>query len=343
MHTEHHAGCLRDGNCKYGYPHRYNAQPYFDDRGRFHPRRLTEEDRYVVSHSPFLLRKYKCHINVEIIRDTNVLDYLFTYVFKGPDSEHFKVISVLQQDLGITDDFELYRRSRFVSSMEAMWRIFEYPPAHKFPTVKRLPVHLKDTNWVHYSAKELQHDDYTIAPDAHLSPLERYLFRPWSLRPYKYEQFYSTYYHCPKGVLPENPQVVQDGDFDEPPFGTAQLFVRKRQRPDVVVRMRLLSPTAGNNTQQLIMSRCRYLNFLTDRSLTGELWYLRLLLKHTSPWGSWEDIMSFVDQDGNRQHCSTYQETCRRLGIITADNTEAQLALEEAKQWQSSGKQVSLH
>uniref|UniRef100_A0A8R1E586 Helitron helicase-like domain-containing protein n=1 Tax=Caenorhabditis japonica TaxID=281687 RepID=A0A8R1E586_CAEJA len=40
---------------------------------------------YVVSHNPYLLLKYACHINVEVISTVKVIKYIFKYIHKGSD------------------------------------------------------------------------------------------------------------------------------------------------------------------------------------------------------------------------------------------------------------------
>ena len=43
------------------------------------------DNRRVVPHNPYLLLKYQCHINVEVVASIAAIKYLYKYVFKGPD------------------------------------------------------------------------------------------------------------------------------------------------------------------------------------------------------------------------------------------------------------------
>ena len=43
------------------------------------------DNRWVVPYSPYLLKKFDCHINVEFCQCIIVLKYLFMYHFKGED------------------------------------------------------------------------------------------------------------------------------------------------------------------------------------------------------------------------------------------------------------------
>lgn len=48
--------------------------------------KIVEADStYVVSHSPALLLKYRCHINVEITSTIKMIKYMFKYIHKGSD------------------------------------------------------------------------------------------------------------------------------------------------------------------------------------------------------------------------------------------------------------------
>ncbi len=41
------------------------------------------DDSWVVPYNPYLLLKYRTHINVEIVTNANLVKYLCKYVFKG--------------------------------------------------------------------------------------------------------------------------------------------------------------------------------------------------------------------------------------------------------------------
>ncbi len=43
------------------------------------------DNRRVVPHNPYLLLKYQCHINVEVVASIAAIKYVYKYVFKGPD------------------------------------------------------------------------------------------------------------------------------------------------------------------------------------------------------------------------------------------------------------------
>jgi hypothetical protein len=53
---------------------------------------MTEvNNSLVVPYNPYLIQKYDCHINVEICSSVMVVQYLFKYVYKGPDYLNFRI------------------------------------------------------------------------------------------------------------------------------------------------------------------------------------------------------------------------------------------------------------
>ena len=95
------APCMVDGKCKKCFPKRflpatrkpddaiypeYRRRPSNAYRGAsvtYNGR--TINNSWVVPHSPYLLLKYDCHINVETCVSMKGIKYLYKYCFKGPD------------------------------------------------------------------------------------------------------------------------------------------------------------------------------------------------------------------------------------------------------------------
>ena len=44
------------------------------------------DNRWVVPYNPYLTRRYKCHINVEVCSSIKVIKYLYKYIYKGRPS-----------------------------------------------------------------------------------------------------------------------------------------------------------------------------------------------------------------------------------------------------------------
>ena len=100
-------------------------------------------DEFVVPYNPYLLSKYNCHINVEVCNSIKAIKYLFKYIYKGNDH------AVIQVDE--FDEINKYMNSRYVSSVEAFWRIKSFKIHGRSPSVFRLPVHLEDLHNVTFT------------------------------------------------------------------------------------------------------------------------------------------------------------------------------------------------
>lgn len=80
---------------------------------------------------------FNAHINVEWCNNARAIKYLFKYIAKGPD----KATMVIKDD--VQDEIKAYLDCRYLSASEAAWRILEFDIQERYPSVMRLPVHLK--------------------------------------------------------------------------------------------------------------------------------------------------------------------------------------------------------
>ena len=69
--------------------------------------------------------------------------YIHKYIHKGPDR------ATVQFDTG-PNEIQQYVSGRYIGSMEAAWRIFEYPRHEHAPSVKALVIHLPGLHTVAY-------------------------------------------------------------------------------------------------------------------------------------------------------------------------------------------------
>jgi len=111
----------------------------------------------VVPHNVDLLTKYDAHINVEICNSVLAIKYLYKYVYKGHDRA---TITLARLDSGINsqsrdaepvDKIKMYLDARYISSSEAIWRIFHYRLHGRSPNVQRLAVHLPEKQYVTFN------------------------------------------------------------------------------------------------------------------------------------------------------------------------------------------------
>jgi hypothetical protein len=75
--------------CRFGYPHPLQNETSVDIEGRVHYRRRRPGDEWVVPHCLPLLRKFQCHLNVEVANTSHIFQYLFKYIHKGTPSSTF--------------------------------------------------------------------------------------------------------------------------------------------------------------------------------------------------------------------------------------------------------------
>ncbi|KAG1494147.1 hypothetical protein G6F46_009148 [Rhizopus delemar] len=71
-------------------------------------------NQHVVPYNPFLTKKYKAHINVELCGSIDAIKYINKYVYKGPDrtTVHLK---------NENDEIEMYLTSRYIGPTESVW------------------------------------------------------------------------------------------------------------------------------------------------------------------------------------------------------------------------------
>ncbi|XP_018787701.1 PREDICTED: uncharacterized protein LOC108968244 [Bactrocera latifrons] len=75
------------------------------------------DKRWIVPFSPILSKTFEAHINVEFWNSVKSIKYICKYVKKGSDMAIFAVTNT-------NDEVSDYQMGRYVSSNEAIWRIF---------------------------------------------------------------------------------------------------------------------------------------------------------------------------------------------------------------------------
>ena len=159
----------RYGACESGFPEDYCERSHFaEEDGSAVYRRRSPEDgggshvvknfrigkkridfeytsRDVVSHNLFLLRTFKCHINVKICSSLKVIKYLLWYPFKG----EARVIGSIENEEAV-NEVKVFEDMRTVGATEAFWRFYEFPLHTRYPKVYSLDIHLEDQQHIYF-------------------------------------------------------------------------------------------------------------------------------------------------------------------------------------------------
>jgi hypothetical protein len=87
-----------------------------------------------VPYNPYLIRRYKAHINVEICITIQAIKYIHKYVYKRRDKATLEIAN--------TDEIRRYMTCRYISLFQAVWDLLQFPMHAKYPDITRLPLHL---------------------------------------------------------------------------------------------------------------------------------------------------------------------------------------------------------
>ncbi|KRH94495.1 putative helitron helicase-like protein, partial [Pseudoloma neurophilia] len=127
IHGPCNVHCLVNGTCKKGFPKQVNKVThlttndyprYKRGEGQTEYNGRVYDNRYVVPYNAWLSLKYQSHINVEVSSSLLTVKYLNKYITKGYDLADVDVRTG-------ESEVERFRNVRYLTGMEAMWRIFE--------------------------------------------------------------------------------------------------------------------------------------------------------------------------------------------------------------------------
>ncbi|XP_060519933.1 uncharacterized protein LOC132698089 [Cylas formicarius] len=164
--------------CAKGYPkafrrdtvlnfHRFNGRPEYarPDDGRFVIFAGNRYDnRRIVPYNRWAAMKYRTHINFEGVGSFASIRYLYKYCHKGPDCITIQMRG--QNNEVDWDEIRNYTDCRYISSMEACWRIFAYKLHDRPHAVVTLPVHLENEQPVTFDEDEDEDELLTRVADA---------------------------------------------------------------------------------------------------------------------------------------------------------------------------------
>ncbi|CAH9123552.1 unnamed protein product [Cuscuta epithymum] len=146
-----------DPKCRSKYPHTFSPLTVFDEdcfpsyRRRdtgitVEVRKHKLDNRWIVPYNSHLLRKFDCHINVEVCASVRSVKYIYKYVYKGHDRVSMSLSESGEE--GLIDEISDFQKARWVSAPEAAWRIFSFPISQMRPAVLQLQVHLENAHYL---------------------------------------------------------------------------------------------------------------------------------------------------------------------------------------------------
>ena len=160
--------CNRTGKCDKHFPKEFvhdtiqglNSFPKYRRRspseggftGIIHLRpsraEFTVDNQWVVPYNPWLLRQFRCHINLEICSSIKAIKYILKYINKGCDQAIFSLENTSNQN---RDEIQQYLDGRYVGANEAFMRLMHEPVHRCHPPVIKLSVHLENGQRVYFN------------------------------------------------------------------------------------------------------------------------------------------------------------------------------------------------
>jgi hypothetical protein len=168
--------CMRNGKCSKNYPKPLRNDTIIgEDAFAQYRRRSVEEgghtfnkrlrngtifkmdNSWVVPHMPYLIAKFDAHINTEYCATIKSIKYLFKYEFKGNDQATvtFDHDHAEEENPINRNEIEIFQNKRYVSSVEACWRLFKFEVCAFKPSIVRLPIHLPEQQRVLYDPNDI--------------------------------------------------------------------------------------------------------------------------------------------------------------------------------------------
>jgi hypothetical protein len=149
---------MEESKCKKQYPRKFQSETVMDVNGYLiYQRRgahfwFMELNWTIIGWYRTMFTKYDAHINVKVCNNICAVKYLFKYIYKGHD--HAIVEISCQSNNGTegnvveADDIKKYLDYRYVSTSEAVWRIFKFDMHERFLVVEHLQYHLPNQQMV---------------------------------------------------------------------------------------------------------------------------------------------------------------------------------------------------
>lgn len=110
--------------------------------------KMVVDNRWIVPHCPLLSKMFDAHVNVEYCHSVKSIKYVLKYVNKGCDMAVFGLSNSVSHD-----EVTQFQTGRYISSNEAVWRIFDFSIHERYPAVMHLSVHLENGQRVYFTSE----------------------------------------------------------------------------------------------------------------------------------------------------------------------------------------------
>ncbi|GAA0183206.1 hypothetical protein LIER_30666 [Lithospermum erythrorhizon] len=168
--------CMVNGKCKNHYPkefaecttHGKGTYPAYRRRNNGRTAKVRGhilDNRWVIPYNLALLAEFNCHINIELCCDIKAVKYLYKYIHKGHHKVLFKVGS--DSEVSTVNEIADFQNARWVSPVEATWRILGFPLYGMCPAVIQIQVHMPNFHCIQFE------DDTDLEDLLHNEGLQR--------------------------------------------------------------------------------------------------------------------------------------------------------------------------
>ena len=348
---------VHQDSCKYFYPKPVQALTTLDEKG-FVLYKRNAKSVWVVPSVAAMLRRYHCHINVEVAASVSIIAYLFKYVFKGSDSATVAMRTVAPQGnapvpptIGAVtpptpDACDEFLTTRFTGSTEAAMHFFGFHRCRMTPSVDELPVHLPGHDNI---IVDEANEDVRDVVNHTKSQIAIYFLRPknrtrlvtnpipptnyfTNLKPaLAHHQVRVANQEAERAVLdeylpPNQIDAVMMNDFDSMTYTTfwEHYIVTPTMRTSGWFLQEVGPPYKKIKRRELMRrNNVKICYIRTVLPTKPELFYMRLLLKER-PARNFEDLR-MMDGGG---YYATFEECAKQRGLVVDDN-EAELCMQE--------------
>jgi hypothetical protein len=129
--------------------------------------KITIDNQLVVPYCPFLLEKYDCHFNVELVCSVISVKYMYKYISKGPDRI---IVKITEENKEIEkDEVAKFLNCRYLSTSESAWKLLGQAIHGRSHAVMKLNCHLPHEQSVLFEQGEALSALQSGEPDTHLT------------------------------------------------------------------------------------------------------------------------------------------------------------------------------